>query len=103
MRKIIAAFAVPLALAGCVTLDRADATLARLSNGSLPLACATVAVAQGYFAALAPQISTANHARYEAASRVVSRVCADRPADTASAMMTLARAWADIQAATKAR
>lgn len=103
MRKIIAAYAAALMLAGCATLDRADATLARLSSGSLPAACGVVAVAQGYFVTLAPRISAANHARYEAASRVVSRVCADRPADTASAMLTLARAWADIQAATKAR
>lgn len=92
-----------MALAGCATLDRADATLARLSRGSLPAACGIVGVAQGYFAALAPKIGAANHARYEAASAVVSRVCAERPSDTAQAMMTLARAWADIQAATKAR
>lgn len=103
MHRIIVAFAAAHALAGCATLDRADATLARLSSGSLPAACAIVGVAQGYFDALAPKISAANHARYEAASRVVSRVCADRPADTASAMMTLARAWADVQASTKAR
>lgn len=92
-----------IALAGCATIDRADATLSRLSRGSLPAACAIVGVAQGYFDTLAPRISAANHARYAAASLVVSRVCAERPADTASAMVTLARAWADIQAATKAR
>lgn len=89
-------------LAGCAAVDRADDALARMSRGSLPVACGVVGVAQGYFDALAPRISAANHARYEAASAVASRVCINRPSDTAAAMITLAQAWADIQAATKA-
>lgn len=94
------------ALAGCARMGAAvetsDAALSRLSRGSLPAACATVAVAEGYFDALAPRISAANHARYDVARAVADRICATRPADTASAMITLAQAWVDIQAATRA-
>jgi hypothetical protein len=104
---LVAALVLSGALGGCASVGAAvessDAALARLSKGSLPAACAIVAVAQGYFETLAPKISATNHARYAAASALAGRVCADRPADTASALVTLAGAWADIQAATKAR
>jgi len=101
-----ALLAMTLALGGCAQMGAAveasDNALARMSRGSLPAACAIVGVAEGYFDALAPRISPTNHARFAAARTVADRICADRPADTASAMITLAQAWADIQAATKA-
>lgn len=96
-----------LLLGGCAQMTAAvetsDAALARLSRGSLPAACAIVSVAEGYFDALAPSISAANHTLFAAASSVANRICAVRPADTVGAIVTLADAWADIQAATKAR
>ena len=99
--------ALALMLGGCaqigVAVETADNALARLSRGSLPAACAIVGVAEGYFDALAPRISEANHARYAAARAVADRICAERPADTVGAMVTLARAWADVQAATVTR
>ena len=103
----IIAVALALSLAGCQTiaagLDAANKTLGQVAGNSLPAACTIVSVAQGYFEVLRPRISAANQRHYAGASAVADRICADRPDNVVSALVTLGRAWTDIQAATRAR
>ena len=119
---IPAALAVALALSACqAPYAGADATLAaaaskigadvaaanstikKLSNGKIVSACKTIAVAQGYYDAVAPVVAALAPAQASAAATafgVVKDVCANPPQDVASAMTSLGTAWAVIQAAT---
>ena len=103
--KHLPALALALSLAGCAqitaAITTADNALAKLSENSLPKACAIVKVAEGYFRKLEPRISADKIAIERKAEAAVAVICDNPPKDTGAAFTTLVDLWFTIQDATK--
>ena len=74
--------------------------LAVLSGGNVQVACGVIQVAQGYFDNVKPKVTTKALQVEATAEKVVADICNNPPTDTTSAIATLFKEWAVIQAAT---
>lgn len=97
--------AAMLALAACNTLTAGNAakTIGEVANFSLPLACDTFAVAQGYFKDKLTINSAKNISAGNVAIASVEGICANPnkpPTTIANALADLNAAWVKLQAAT---
>jgi hypothetical protein len=100
-----------LALAGCnansewakisMAVGQIDNTLAKLSGGSIPKACAIIAVADSYFQDLKDNISAKNIAIEAKAMAAVQVICNNPPTNTVAAFRTLVNLWKVVQDSTK--
>lgn len=94
-----------LALSGCngsstsTAVSTADNTLAALAKNQIPLACAIVSTAEGYYAAIVPTPAPA----IVAAEAGAAIICANPPTDLAAAFAALLQEWTLIQAATSTK
>ena len=109
--KKIAIVVCGLALTGCTANNEwakitaavatADNTLAKLSENSIPKACAIIAVADSYFQDLKGNISAKNIAIEAKAMAAAQVLCNNPPKDITAAFNTLVDLWFVIQDATK--
>ena len=107
--KKIAIIVCGLALAGCgngwakisTAVGQIDNTLAKLSGGSIPKACAIIAVADSYFQDLKANISAKNIAIEAKAMAAVQVICNNPPTNTVAAFKSLWNIWKTVQDSTK--
>lgn len=109
--KKIAIVVCGLALTGCTANNEwakitaavatADNTLAKLSENSIPKACAIIAVADSYFQDLKGNISAKNIAIEAKAMAAVQVICNNPPTNTVAAFRTLVNLWKAVQDSTK--
>ncbi len=108
----IGAILLPLALGACGATNEwakissavgtIDNTLAQLAEGSVPKACAIIAVADSYFQELKDRISAKNIAIEKKAMRAAQVICNAPPTNTVQAFRSLWNIWLTVQNATKA-
>ena len=108
----IGAILLPLALGACnathewakisSAVGTIDNTLAQLAEGSVPKACAIIAVADSYFQELKDRISAKNIALEAKAMRAAAVICDNPPTNTVAAFRSLWNIWLAVQSATKA-
>ena len=108
----IGAILLPLALGPCNATNEwakissavgtIDNTLAQLAEGSVPKACAIIAVADSYFQELKDRISAKNIAIETKAMRAAQVICNAPPTNTVQAFRSLWNIWLTVQNATKA-
>lgn len=78
-----------------------DNTLASLSQGSIPKACAIIAVADSYFQDLKANISAKNIAIEAKAMAAAQVICNNPPTNTVAAFKSLWNIWKTVQDSTK--
>lgn len=113
MRRQTALLFVALTLlGGCSTVENAalqivvpkvttaNNALAKIAQNDLPKACATIKVAEGYYADVQFLVPQSAQLVEAAAAAIVNKVCANPPTNIVAALQTLNGAWVQIQAAT---
>ncbi len=107
MKPAIALSVLALALSGCNTVATvssdiiiANNALAKVANNDLPKACATIRVAEGYYADVQFLVPQSAQIAEAAAAAIVNGICNAPPTNIVAAFNTLNKAWAKIQAAT---
>lgn len=95
---------IGIGLAGCnqVVPDViiANNALAKVAQNDLPKACATIAVAEGYYGDVQFLVPQSAQIAEKAAATIVNAICANPPSNVMKAFNDLNKAWTIIQAAT---
>lgn len=102
------AIVAALAVAGCNTqvgqlagdVIIANNALAKVAQNDLPKACATIAVAEGYYADVQFLVPQSAQIAEKAAATIVNDICSHPPTNIVAAFTALNKAWATIQART---